>query len=135
MTSKEIANAQRFLRQENSKQPVTLAPVSREKWPRHASHSGLAEVLRSKTFLVQIFLETPAALRLSVCRTELDQKGKWRDGITWDELMQIKWEAGYGQEWAVELYPDERHIVNVANMRHLWILPGKPAYGWGTTSR
>lgn len=31
---------------------------------------------------------------------------------------------------AVEIYPAERDIVNVANMRHLWVLPERLPFGW-----
>lgn len=31
--------------------------------------------------------------------------------------------AGYGDRDAVEAYPKNSDVVNVANIRHLWILP------------
>jgi hypothetical protein len=37
--------------------------------------------------------------------------------------------AGFSGNWAVEVYPPEDEVVNVANMRHLWIIH-KPEYGW-----
>lgn len=32
--------------------------------------------------------------------------------------------------WAVECYPPQRYVQNVANMRHLWILDNEPRFGW-----
>lgn len=131
MILSQIAASQAALRKTNSLWPVHLTTVPRQDWPAHNLDDGLADVLRSRNFLVQIYLE-PGALRMSVCRTQLDALGRWRDGITWDELMQLKAEAGYADEWAVELYPPAAEIVNVANFRHLWILPGAPEYGWNS---
>lgn len=51
----------------------------------------------------------------------VDRDGNWIDGITWDELMEIKRQCGFGDRLAVEIYPPDEHIVNVANMRHLFI--------------
>ncbi|WP_441316779.1 DUF7694 domain-containing protein [Halomonas sp. hl-4] len=30
----------------------------------------------------------------------------------------------------MEVYPDDANIVNVSNMRHLWVLPEQPAFMW-----
>lgn len=78
-------------------------------------------VFRSREFLVQVF---PGRItRLSVCRTELLPNGHWRDGITWDELQSVKAGCGFGDCDAVEVYPKTTDVVNVANMRHLWLVP------------
>lgn len=44
--------------------------------------------------------------------------------------MRLKAECGRGDKWAVELYPPDEAVVNVANIRHLWLLPEPPAFGW-----
>lgn len=91
----------------------------------------LIEVWRSKTFLVQVFKEKNNVFRMSVNRTEYDPELKrWKDGITWDELMDLKRQAGMGYLEAVEVYPPDRDIVDVANMRHLWFLPDKLDFAW-----
>lgn len=56
--------------------------------------------------------------------------GEWADGISWDELMRIKSEVGYKDSWAVEVYPSDSHVINVANMRHLFLLKEKPDFAW-----
>jgi hypothetical protein len=88
-------------------------------------------VWRSRDFLVQLFDE--AGGRLSICRARLAANGqRWADGITWDELMEVKAGVGFGDRWAVEVFPPDAAVVDVANMRHLWILDGVPPYGWNT---
>lgn len=56
--------------------------------------------------------------------------GRWDDGLVWDELQEIKRQLGYGNSQAVEIYPEDRNIVNVADMRHLWVLPARLNLGW-----
>ena len=51
----------------------------------------------------------------------------WRDGITWDELQRVKNECLGEDVWCVEVYPAQDKLVDVANMRHLWVLDGPPA--------
>ena len=111
---------------ENARQTVALSPVPPDKWPQRPA--GLVEVWRNQRFLVQIYHDNGYE-RMSVIRSSRND-GEWADGITWDELQQLKRECGRGDAWAVEIYPAERHVVNVANMRHLWILPKPPQYGW-----
>ena len=38
--------------------------------------------------------------------------------------------AGYGDQWAIEIYPAEDETVNVANMRHLWLMAEAPSVAW-----
>lgn len=89
---------------------------------------------RSNKYLVQLFKEDsqqfPGAVRLSICRTKLNPGLGWIDGITWEELQAIKSEIGHGDDYAVEIYPPDKDVVNVANMRHLWLIPGGLDLGW-----
>jgi hypothetical protein len=81
---------------------------------------------------VQEYAEAaPVLVRLSVLRTTLDPKvGRWVDGITWDELQSIKAQCGYGQHDALELYPIDSDVVNVANLRHLWVMASPVSFAW-----
>lgn len=88
-------------------------------WPSPAPR-GLIDVWVSSAFLAQVYTES-GALRVSVCRTKVGADGRWKDEITWDELQQIKRQIGFGDVAAYEVYPADKNIVNVANMRHLWI--------------
>lgn len=98
-------------------------------WPNAGSGEEVARVrvLRCREFLVQVFQETENYTRISVCRTDIMPNGRWKDGITWDELQRIKSAIGYGDKHAVEAYPPDADVVDVANIRHLWILPPEQA--------
>lgn len=120
------------LRRDNAAWPPALSHIAREAWPIDP-FGGRAEriaVMRSRDFLAQLFNEC-GHIRLSVCRTDWDfAAGSWRQEISWDDLNRLKQEAGFGERWAVEVFPPDHEIVNVANMRHLWLLHDPPAYGW-----
>lgn len=91
---------------------------------------------RNSQFIVTLYNDKGFA-RLSVNRSTVRQKGfdpngqpVWDDGITWDELNAIKSAVGFADRWMVEVYPPAAHLVNVANMRHLWLLEEEPEFGW-----
>lgn len=107
---------------------AALAEVPRSQWP-HDDDPRRLKVLVSQSYLVQLFKEADGVVRLSVNRVQRAGPS-WGDGITWDELMLVKREAGFGDWWAVEIYPEDNSVVNVANMRHLWVLPEPPNFGW-----
>jgi hypothetical protein len=46
-----------------------------------------------------------------------------KDGITWDELQEIKNEYLGKYITAVEVYPASADLINETNMRHLFVLP------------
>jgi len=122
----------RELERENARRPVALAPVPRSEWPADlANRPGApSAVWRSRDFLVQQFeAPAPALYRLSILRTSV-HGDRWADGITWDDLQRLKAEAGFADACAVELFPADTEVVNVANIRHLWILPAAPAFAW-----
>jgi hypothetical protein len=125
--------ADAYLRQENAKWPDALTPWPRDQWPNDmAGAPGVIAVYRSKGFLVQVFGEPePVVARLSVLRTAIKRDGSWQEGITWEEMQRIKREVGYGDFDAVEVYPPDVDVVNVANMRHLWVLrDGLLPFAW-----
>lgn len=123
----------RELQRANAKLPAVLQPVPREQWPSTPVDMNKIPyaLWRSRDFLVQCFQEADGVTRLSVARTELDiQTGRWKDGISWDDLQLIKRQVGLGTYMAVEVFPADRDIVNVANMRHLWVLRDPLRIGW-----
>jgi hypothetical protein len=127
MNRQQLREAKKHLIRENAKQTDVLSDVDRSLWP--TVRTMPIRVMRSKKFMVQIFHET-AAIRLSVNRTMIDDSGNWLCDITWDELQEIKRQAGYGDAVAVEIFPKDSDIVNVANMRHLWVIPYELDFGW-----
>ena len=118
----------RQLARDNAIQPNTLQEIPRLQWPN--PHAPLLRVLRSRDFLVQEFAATaPAAVRLSICRTALDGD-RWQDGIAWEDLQRLKRECGYANRDAVEVFPSDADVVNVANMRHIWVLAEPVSFAW-----
>lgn len=107
--------------------------IPRAQWPQDiptTQGSDRISVWQSRDFLVQLFSEADFVLRLTINRTKLLPNGSFADAITWDELMAIKRDCGFPDKWAVEVFPDDRQIVNVGNMRHLWLLPSRPSFAW-----
>ena len=104
--------------------------VPKEQWQKQKFiPKNLAWVYKNDEFLVQVFDEVELNItRLSINRVIRLGK-RWDDGITWDELQEIKRLLGLGDKCAVEIYPPEKDVVNVANMRHLWITE-PPYFMW-----
>lgn len=120
----------RQLERDNAKLPAYLCQVPQDQWPT-VNKDCLTAVWRSRDFLVQVFAEEDGVFRLSVNRTIIDViTGRWVEAITWDELQRLKAECGYGARDAVEVYPSDRDVVNVANMRHLWVMPTELPFKW-----
>lgn len=120
----------RQLHRENLNWPMVLRDVAREAWPEIppgiATGSIVERVMRSRKFLVIEFVEPNGSHRLSVMRTEYGRNGQPLDGITWDDLQRLKREAGFGGACAIEIFPPDAEVVNVANMRHLFIVNASP---------
>ena len=118
----------RQLARDNAKLPALLAPMELVS----NAPPDLIKAWRSKEFLVQGYFEDVEGvlIRLSVNRSTLGNNGRWLENITWDELQALKRQAGYGDKYAVEIYPQDKEVVNVANMRHLWILENPLKIGW-----
>lgn len=108
--------------------------VPRSRWPSGHDEPKRIQVWQSTDFLVQVFAEPGVVIRLSVNRIKRDPRGMWRDRIEWEELQAIKAAIGFGNHYAVEVYPRDRDVVNVANFRHLWVLPEPLDIGWSSMS-
>lgn len=119
--SKEVND---WLDKRNALYPIKLELLSEATW-RLLLHvpKNVCQVWRSREFLVQVYYPEDGAIRLSLCRTQLNAEGsRWEDNISWDDIQRLKNECGYSDKDAVEIYPRDRDIVNVANMRHIWVL-------------
>lgn len=120
------------MRRDNLKYPAHLVQCPPSEWPQDypkLSKSFIVSVWRSRQFALFVWNQG-GVIRLSVNRTEWDERQKrFREDITWDDLQRLKSEAGYGDACAVELFPPDDNIVNVANMRHLFIVP-EPIFMW-----
>jgi hypothetical protein len=130
MTITATRARRRQLERDNAKWPVELVEVPKQEWVGSSPPEGMTQVFRSRDFLVQVYSETgPVLARLSIGRTSLEG-GRWRDGISWDELQRLKRECGFGAYHAVEVFPADCDLVNVANLRHLWVLLDAPTFAW-----
>ncbi len=116
--------------------PRHMVEIPREKWPDTSFlYQVPVSVWLSRDFLAQVFDEEnmgdceKGVIRITVNRAQR-VKGNWRGEITWDELQIIKRELGYGDSFAIEIYPGDMDVVNVANMRHIWVLPKPLNVGW-----
>jgi hypothetical protein len=118
---------------DNRQWPPHLVEVPRERWPDLIA-PGLRAVWRSRFYLVQVYAEAEDVIRLTVCSTT-PTGDNLSDGIAWDTLQRLKRECGFGDREAVEVYPRDVDIVNVANMRHLWLLPTPLTFAWRATRR
>lgn len=121
-------NQRRLLEKQNAKLPPYLQRVPPDQWPGFKP-PDLIEVWRSRSFLVQIYTEPSGYQRMSICRS-VHNGDSWVDQVTWDELMRLKRECGRGDQDAVEVFPADRDIVNVANMRHLFFPPTPLTFKW-----
>jgi hypothetical protein len=117
------------MEEENKKFPATSfieTPV-----PEHYRSNPKApfKVFRSRNFLAQMYKDGDHT-RISVNLTRIKDTGDWEEGITWDNLMDIKRQLGYGDFDAVEVYPKDNDVVNVANIRHLFVLNESLPFIW-----
>jgi hypothetical protein len=133
---KPTAAQLRQLKRNNARFPMHLVAIPRDQWPDmskspYQSVSIPLAAYRSRAFMVGVWREPNNCMRLSINRTEWDErKQRFRDDISWDDLQRLKAEAGYADMCAVEVYPPDQHIVNVANMRHLFLVANPPPFMW-----
>lgn len=111
--------------------------ILKKNWhqPVITKKSVLLKAYQNDDFLVQIYEEKTGYRRLSINRTKPKGFNKlghpiWEDGISWDELQVIKNALGFENSWLVECYPPDNETVNVANLRHLFLLKEPPVFGW-----
>lgn len=71
-------------------------------------------VWENDTYSVGAFMDQ-GFIRLDIIRRDM------KDGITWDELNWIKNQCGFAEFDACEFFPRQRDVINVANVRHLYI--------------
>lgn len=124
-----------MMRAQAKEWPRAMVEIPESQWPApRPGHVRPEQVWRSSGFLAQLFGEpwfngTPLH-RLSVNRVTIGGDGRFDGEISWDELMRIKREVGYGDWYAIEVLPRDRDIVNVANMRHIWMMAEPLPIGW-----
>lgn len=137
---------------EFTRQQLKAIKIENERWPDHIVEIPFADwpaanvaektyaeayedranplrIWRSKRVLAVLYMDSNGFPRLSVNRTDV-HIGGFMDNISWDDLMEVKRAVGYGDTTALEVYPRDTDIVNVANMRHLWLMEEVPSFVW-----
>lgn len=132
MSRNERRVVSKYMRQEAEQWPNELKLLTPEQWPTHFSGDKPIEIWRSKEFLLQVYVGNGIE-RLSVNRCRLGRGGNWSEDISWDDLQRLKRECGRGDFDAVEIYPRDADLVNVANMRHLWVMSMPVPFAWRKT--
>jgi len=124
--------AEKHLAKTNATYSEHLVKLPESEWPADVPW-GLAQVWRNRDYLVQVFeAQNPCRARLSILRTAIDRTG-WKADIPWEDLQRLKNECGYEGWDAVEVYPSQKDVVNVANIRHLWIMVEPLSFAWRRT--
>lgn len=113
--------------------PVKLKKVPKREWPEATFDPNRISVWLGPDYLAQVFKRPDGIYRISVNRTIRNAEG-WVDGIPWDDLQDIKNAVGFVGRDAVEVYPIKKDVVNVAPMRHLWVLPEPLEFAWRADS-
>ncbi len=112
--------------------PFDFEEITEDRWIN--TPPGLFKAYQSKRFFVQVALDRQSAcIRITVNKVKnvgTEKYPMWEQGISWDDLQAIKNAIGYSHYWCVECYPPREETVNVANMRHLWVLDYIPEFGW-----
>ena len=122
--------ARRKLRKESRQMPEALTLIADNSQINEPLPKGAPiKAWRNKEFLVQLY-DQEGHSRLSINRSDVNKDGNWKEGISWDQLMKLKNQAGFEDQWAVEVFPPDSSVVNVANIRHLFLLPEAPEFAW-----
>jgi hypothetical protein len=123
-----------------AKRPERLTPIPPDRLPPVFKHEVRLGAWESRNYLAQLYEAPPfngtTCQRLSVCRYPVVKEGRWGGGFVWEdvfgweELQAIKRELGFGAAYAIEVYPADENVVNLANTRHLWIFAEALPVGW-----
>lgn len=105
---------------------VAMIEIARDQWPAFPALETIPQrVWRSRDYLAVLYKQrADNKLRLTINCTRRNAQGRWKDGIAWDELQRIKNECLGEDTWCIEVFPAQSELVDVQNMRHLWVLDG-----------
>lgn len=101
-----------------------MTEINKDNWPIMLCAEVIPlKVFESTKFLAILYKQRANDLvRLTVRKKSKKRDGNWEDGITWDELQIIKNECLGEDVECIEVYPKQSDVINVSNMRHLWVL-------------
>lgn len=124
---KEIKRIKKFIAETNQRYSEKFVELSREEIGR--CQCAPEKAWRNKNYLVYLYHDREF-LRLCVQRTTIKDDGSFEDGISWDRIQQIKSAIGFGDYWGLEVFPADKSLVNVSNIRHIWLFEERPAFAW-----
>lgn len=135
---KNWKNVNREMARTNKKFPNHMVEIPKEHWPDTLkAHEHQADVMckpvaawRSNKFFAQVVEEPGGAIRISINRTRINENYDFADGITWDDIFCIKNEIGYADKDCIEIYPAKNDLVNVSNIRHIFLLDEPHPLNW-----
>lgn len=107
---------------------LEIVPENDPNLPYSSHPQDIEHIYRSKKYTVILWKQgidhtLLLGQKFSISRNEWDSKDRrYKDGLTWDEIMDIKREMGFGERTAIEYYPADSEVVNLANMRHIFLI-------------
>ena len=117
------------MRKESANYTTEFVRIPSEEWVDPPV--GLVMVWRNNRYLVQVYAQNDCLVRLSICQAKLNADGsRWLDGLTWEDLQWVKNSVGFANNCAVEIFPPKKDVVDVANMRHLFVFEKPLACMW-----
>lgn len=133
---RELYQQRRAIAEESKRFPEHLVLVPESEWRPKVANAiarGMTpplEVWRSRRYLVQVFAAKPPAVERLTMQFTAPEADGWREGLTWEVMQRLKAECGRGDRTAVEVFPADRDVVNIANLRHVWVLADVPDFVW-----
>ena len=109
--------------------PPHLVNVVKEHWIGDNYPDNLTAIFRSDRFIVQVLAESDKLTQLLISRVDSNSRPTGRaDDISWDDLMNLKCQAGFAGQCCVEIYPPAGWEVQYPKtegtppqIRHLWV--------------
>ena len=136
---KEIKSSAKFYEKICESFPGTMTRADKYFKPHQSKIEKFVAGWCSRHFIATLFQYVDGTKRLNIHRAKIDPDTyRWVGDITWDELMEVKRQCGYGNEFAIEIFPEDENIIDTDNVRHLWIigsdLLGEMNFFWSSKS-
>ena len=126
---KEIKAIKKVIAENNRKYTDKFVEIPREELDDKSFPPKRA--CRNNRYMAYLYEDyTNGYLRLCVQRTTINDDGTYEDGISWDKIQEIKRLVGFGDWWGLEVFPADDHLINVSNIRHIWLFKERPSFAW-----
>lgn len=126
---REIKAIKKAIAENNKRYTETFVELPREEFENYSFPPE--RTWRNKNYLASLYKDyANGNLRLSVQRATIKDDGSYEDGISWDKIQEIKRLVGFGDWWGLEVFPADDQLVNVSNIRHVWLFKERPPFAW-----